>query len=85
MSKFVHGEKDNYEILKDVDYSIGPSHRIVIDAFASQVLSPNVNNRVALEYRDKSKCYSTSRAKSHRYPACDAEGFLRKDAEIEKE
>ena len=85
MSKFVHRKKNNYDVLKDVDYSIGPSHRIVVDAFASQVLSPNVNNWVALEYRDKGKSYCTSGAKCYRYPACDAEGFLGKDAEIEKQ
>ena len=84
MSKFVHGEKDNYEVLKDVDYGIGPSHRIVIDAFASQILSPNVDNRVALEDRDKSKCYCTRGAECHCYPAGDAKGFLGKHAEIEK-
>jgi hypothetical protein len=84
MSEFVHREKNNYDILKNVDYSIGPSHRVVIDASAFQVFSPNVNNRMALENRDKSKCYSTSRAKCHCHPASDTEGFLGKDAEIEK-
>jgi hypothetical protein len=39
---------------------------------------------MALENRDKSKCYSTSRAKCHCHPATDTEGLLGKDAEIEK-
>jgi hypothetical protein len=84
MSEFVHGKKNDYDVLENVDCSIGPSYRVVIDASAFQILSPNVNNRVTLENRDKGKSYSGNRAKCHCRPTCDTEGFLRKDAEIEK-
>jgi hypothetical protein len=84
MSEFVHGKKNDYDVLKNVDCSIGPCYRVVIDASAFRILSPNETNRVALENRYKSKSYSGSSAKCHCRPTCDTEGFLGENAEIEK-
>ena len=72
--------------MKDINGSIGPGDRVIIDTSATfYILPPDVDDRMALEDCDENEGHCACPTKGHRCPTCDTERFPWENAQVEEQ